>query len=258
MGMRNTNDIIRDLDRCVEGSCQGCAYEEHSTGGECWILLQGDARYALTDMQDRCARYAEEIMVLRETLKKVRGGWRDVVLAHALRCSSGVPTGKEDCEHCKYGQRIGDASDGAPLPDELIAIADEWTCDCDRIAVDAAKRLEELGVMVLEVLPDASAARTGGGVMERLNCLRCQYRHDDNGNCTAAGGFCTAVSAAHCRLLQEYLGTGLTPEGVEALMLSMMGKAVAEIKEFDGLPIDRLKELAEADKEGRVEVLPDA
>ena len=107
MGMRNTNDIIRDLDRCVEGSCQGCAYEEHSTGGECWILLQGDARYALTDMQDRCARYAEEIMAYREMLKKVRGGWRDVVLAHALRCSSGVRTGKEDCEHCKYGQRIG-------------------------------------------------------------------------------------------------------------------------------------------------------
>lgn len=93
-------------------------------------------------------------MVLRERLKKVRGGWRDVVLAHALRCSSGVPTGKEDCEHCKYGQRIGDASDGAPLPDELITIADEWTCDCDRIAVDAAKRLEELGVMVLEAWKD--------------------------------------------------------------------------------------------------------
>lgn len=90
--------------------------------------------------------------------------------------------------------------------------------------------------------------------MERLNCLRCQYRHDDNGNCTAVGGFCTAVSAAHCRLLQEYLGTGLTPDGVEALKLSMMGKAVAEIKEFDGLPIDRQKELAEADEEGRVVV----
>ena len=36
----------------------------------------------------------------------------------------------------------------------------------------------------------------------------------------------------------------------------MMGKAVAEIKEFDGLPIERLKELAEADEEGRVVVLP--
>lgn len=71
--------------------------------------------------------------------------------------------------------------------------------------------------------------------MEQLNCLRCAYRHEDNGNCTAAGGFCTAVPAAHCRLLQEYLGTGLTPDGVEALKLSMMGKAVAEIKEFDGL-----------------------
>lgn len=92
--------------------------------------------------------------------------------------------------------------------------------------------------------------------MEQLNCLRCAYRHEDNGNCTAAGGFCTAVPAAHCRLLQEYLGTGLTPDGVEALKLSMMGKAVAEIKEFDGLPIDRLKALAIADEEGRVVVLP--
>ena len=92
--------------------------------------------------------------------------------------------------------------------------------------------------------------------MEQLNCLRCQYRHEDNGNCTAAGGFCTAVPAAHCRLLQEYLGTGLTPDGVEALKLSMMGKAVAEIKEFDGLPIDRLKEIAEADREGNAVVLP--
>lgn len=71
--------------------------------------------------------------------------------------------------------------------------------------------------------------------MEQHNCLRCAYRHEDNGNCTAVGGFCTAVPAAHCRLLQEYLGTGLTPDGVEALKLSMMGKAVAEIKEFDGL-----------------------
>ena len=38
--------------------------------------------------------------------------------------------------------------------------------------------------------------------------------------------------------------------------LSMMGKAISEITEFDGLPIDRLRELAEADKDGRVVVLP--
>lgn len=56
--------------------------------------------------------------------------------------------------------------------------------------------------------------------------------------------------------LAAYEDTGLTPESVEALKLSMMGKAISEIKEFNGLPIDRLRELAEADKEGRVVVLP--
>jgi hypothetical protein len=31
-----------------------------------------DAHAALTEMQDRCARYAEEIMVLRQQLEEVR------------------------------------------------------------------------------------------------------------------------------------------------------------------------------------------
>ena len=62
------------------------------------------------------------------------------------------------------------------------------------------------------------------------------------------------VSAAY--RLAAYEDTGLYPESVEALKLSMMGKAISEITEFDGLPIDRLRELAEADKEGRVVVLP--
>ena len=56
--------------------------------------------------------------------------------------------------------------------------------------------------------------------------------------------------------LAAYEDTGLMPENVEALKLSAMGKAIAEITEFDGLPIDRLRELAEADKDGRLVVLP--
>ena len=56
--------------------------------------------------------------------------------------------------------------------------------------------------------------------------------------------------------LKAYEDTGLYPESVEALKLSMMGKAISEITEFNGLPIDRLRELAEADKDGRVVVLP--
>ena len=56
--------------------------------------------------------------------------------------------------------------------------------------------------------------------------------------------------------LAAYEDTGLYPESVEALKLSMMGKAISEITEFEGLPIDRLRELAEADKDGRCVVLP--
>ena len=61
---------------------------------------------------------------------------------------------------------------------------------------------------------------------------------------------------AVCERLAAYEDTGLYPESVEALKLSMMGKAISEITEFDGLPIDRLRELAEADKDGRVIILP--
>ena len=56
--------------------------------------------------------------------------------------------------------------------------------------------------------------------------------------------------------LAAYEDTGLYPESVEALKLSMMGKAISEITEFEGLPIDRLRGLAEADKDGRLVVLP--
>lgn len=56
--------------------------------------------------------------------------------------------------------------------------------------------------------------------------------------------------------VRAYEATGLAPESVEKLKLSMMGKAIAEIKEFNGLPVDRLRELAEADKDGRLVVVP--
>lgn len=55
--------------------------------------------------------------------------------------------------------------------------------------------------------------------------------------------------------LKAYEDTGMYPESVEALKLSM-SKAISEITEFNGLPIDRLRELAEADKDGRLVVLP--
>lgn len=56
--------------------------------------------------------------------------------------------------------------------------------------------------------------------------------------------------------LKAYEDTKRTPEQIEALEAAITGKAVAQITEFEGLPIARLRELAVADKEGRVIVLP--
>lgn len=56
--------------------------------------------------------------------------------------------------------------------------------------------------------------------------------------------------------LAAYEDTGLTPEEVTAVKLALMGKTLAEITEFEGVPLARLRELAEADKAGRCVVLP--
>ena len=90
--------------------------------------------------------------------------------------------------------------------------------------------------------------------MGDVNCLRCKYRHTDNGNCTAVGGFCTAVPAAHCPLLREYLDTELTPQ--EVLSMKFEWCAMMDALNSIGGGYTRLRELAEADKDGRVVVLP--
>lgn len=87
--------------------------------------------------------------------------------------------------------------------------------------------------------------------METLNCMRCKYRHEDNGNCTAVGGFCTAVPAAHCPLLRQYLGAGMTPEQA-ANAKTIIESAFAD----DTLKAERIRKLLAADKEDRVMILP--
>lgn len=135
--MNKLDELIRQLRRMKvqTGSlvCLGCGLE-HSCGIHgCAVLRSAiSAACQLDELRERL--YRED----------------DAALAAALRCSSGVPTGNEDCEHCKYGQRIGDIPD-ADLPDTWVAIADEYTCDCDRMAREAAQRLEDL----MEAMQDA-------------------------------------------------------------------------------------------------------
>ena len=88
--------------------------------------------------------------------------------------------------------------------------------------------------------------------MGNVNCLRCRFRHEDTGNCTAVGGFCTAVPAAHCSLLREYLDTERTPEEID-----MDHEAAEQLRHLcRNCDLDRLEELAEADKDGRLMVSP--
>lgn len=93
--------------------------------------------------------------------------------------------------------------------------------------------------------------------MENINCLRCRFRHEDNGNCTAVGGFCTAVPAAYCPLLREYLDGGqlmgkyITKEAAlniifseppEAHYPSWYAKRIKAIPTVDVVPVVRCKD----------------
>ena len=96
-----------------------------------------------------------------------------------------------------------------------------------------------------------------GNGKEYTPCISC----DSRGLCNycdypekAVAGDCYLMDIYN--RLAAYEDTGLTLEEVEYTKLALMGKAIAEINEFDGLPVDRLKELAAADKEDRVVVLP--
>ena len=73
--------------------------------------------------------------------------------------------------------------------------------------------------------------------------LPCKY----DGNCTQRQVW---------ERLKQFEDAFGTPEIAERVKLAFMGKAVYEIKEFGGVPLARLIELAEADKDGRVLILP--
>ena len=90
--------------------------------------------------------------------------------------------------------------------------------------------------------------------MGNVNCLRCRFRHEDNGNCTAVGGFCTAVTAAHCPLLRQYLDTGMTPEAFQSFVVFFQD-LIGNQKASEAL--DRFRQLVKADRDGRLVVRPE-
>ena len=56
--------------------------------------------------------------------------------------------------------------------------------------------------------------------------------------------------------LKAYEDTGIEPEAVETVKLALAAKHMVDIETLNNTPISRLVELVEADKDGRVVVLP--
>lgn len=56
--------------------------------------------------------------------------------------------------------------------------------------------------------------------------------------------------------LKAYEDTGLEPEAVETVKLALCAKHMVDLETLNNTPISRLAEIAEADKDGRVVVLP--
>ena len=61
---------------------------------------------------------------------------------------------------------------------------------------------------------------------------------------------------AVCERLAAYEDTGIEPEAVETVKLALAAKHMVDLETLNNTPISRLVELAEADKDGRVVVLP--
>ena len=58
--------------------------------------------------------------------------------------------------------------------------------------------------------------------------------------------------------LKAYEDTGLEPEAVETVKLALCAKHMVDLETLNNTPISRLVELAEADKDGRVRIMPES
>lgn len=85
-----------------------------------------------------------------------------------------------------------------------------------------------------------------------INCDRCMYMDAGKVNCTAVGGFCTAVPAAYCPMLQEFLDAGMMPEEIKRTKMEIEAGCVKAVARTYGIDINRLREMAAADRDGRV------
>nr|DAU22480.1 MAG TPA: hypothetical protein [Caudoviricetes sp.] len=96
---------------------------------------------------------------------------------------------------------------------------------------------------------------------EIVQALRCCADHSCSAKCPAfsAGLDCREEMHKEALALLERLtaeNAALEPEAVETVKLALAAKHMVDLETLNNTPISRLVELAEADKDGRVVVLP--
>lgn len=102
------------------------------------------------------------------------------------------------------------------------------------------------------------SAKLGGKEIDWKQCRDSTLNVLING--PTSNGFCKDIFRKMARdlygRLKAYEDTGLTPEAVETVKLALAAKHLVDLETLNNTPISRLVELAEADKDGRVVVLP--
>lgn len=68
--MVKTADLVADLRVCLHGECSVCGHE--CGNADCLDRIMEDAADKIEELVERCARYAEEIAVLRQTNEDLR------------------------------------------------------------------------------------------------------------------------------------------------------------------------------------------
>lgn len=105
-----------------------------------------------------------------------------------------------------------------------------------------------------------------GGMRRKYPCFSPDIIPDDNCPpffCEKAKKCnCVHISNRKCPYLQvidrlaSYENTGLEPGEVVAMKIVLLGRDLAKITDVDGVSINRICELAQAEKDGRLVVLP--
>lgn len=92
--------------------------------------------------------------------------------------------------------------------------------------------------------------------MERLTNKREADAQREEYERRLANGYPRNIPEERFLRLAAYEDTGIEPEAVETVELALAAKHMVDLETLNNTPISRLVELAEADKDGRVLILP--